>query len=88
VQQVGAQAAQLGRDRDVLGQAVPARILHHGHEVLGQVAQRGLVRAVAEKEIRRLAVEVGEVTHEVADVRTDPVVAPLARVDRDLHGAA
>src|SRR4029450_7164130 len=55
--------------------------------VLGEVAERGLVGRVAEEEVRRLAVDLREMADHVADVRADPVVAPLTRVDCDLHGA-
>jgi hypothetical protein len=87
VKEVDAQAPQLERDRDVLLEPVTARAVHHGHEVLGQVAQGGLVRRIAEQEVGRLPVEVREMAHQVSDVRPDPVVTPLAHVDGDLgHG--
>ena len=88
VVEVGAELAQLARDGEVLAHAVARGPLHHGHEVLRQVAERALVRFVAEEEVGGLAVEEGEVADDVADVGADPVVPPLPRVDRDLHQEA
>jgi hypothetical protein len=85
VVEVGPQLAQLARDRQMLAHAVAGRPLHHGHEVLRQVAERALVGFVAEEEVGGLAIEQRQVAGEVADVRPDPVVPPLPRVDRDLH---
>ena len=85
VEEVSPEPAQLPGDRDVLPQAVARGVVHHGHEVLGQVAQGGLVGRVAEEEVRRLPIEVREMAHQVPDVRTDSEVPPLPRVDRDLH---
>ena len=83
MQEVDAQPPELGRDGDVLAQAVAPRVVHHGHEVLGEVAQRGFVAAIAEEEVGRVPIELGEMAHEIPDIGPDPVVAPLARVDGD-----
>ena len=88
VEEVRPEAAQLERDREVLAQAVAGRAVHHRDEVLREVAQRRLVGRVAEEEVRGLVVEPREVADDVADVRPDPVVVPLACVDRDLHGSS
>ena len=88
VEEVRPEAAQLERDREVLAQAVAGRGVHDRDEVLREVAQRRLVGRVAEEEVRGLVVELREVADEVADVRPDPVVVPLAHVDRDLHGSS
>jgi hypothetical protein len=85
VEQLRPEPAQLQRDRDVLAQAVARGAVHHRHEVLREVAQGRLVGRVAEQEVRRLVVEAGEVADDVADVRPDAEVSPLADVDRDLQ---
>jgi hypothetical protein len=85
VQQVGSQPTELERDRDVLAQAVPRRVLDNGHEVLGEVAERGLVVMLAEEEVGGLVIQAREMAHQVPHIGADAVIAPLARVDRDLH---
>ena len=87
VQQLGPEPPELERDREVLAQAVLVRLVHDGHEVLGEVAQRRLVGLVAEEEVGVVRIEAGEVAHDVADVGADAVVPPLPDVDRDLHGS-
>ena len=57
-----------------------------GDEVLGQVAKGRLVGGITEEEVRGVPVETREMTHEIPHVRADPVVPPLSRVDRHLHG--
>ena len=86
MEEVRAQRVQLARDRDVLPEAVAVRLVHDRHEVVGQVAQDRLVRAVTEQEVGGLAIEVRQMTHEVPHVGADAVVPPFAGVDRDLHG--
>ena len=76
-------SVQLARDGDVLAEAVAVRVVHHRHEVLGEVAQRGLVARLAEEVVGRLAVESRESAHHVADVGADAEVPPLPGVDRD-----
>ena len=87
VEELGAEAPQLERDRDVLAEPVAGRAVDDRDEVLGEVAQRGLVAGVAEEQVGRVVVEARQVADHVADVGSDPVVAPFAYVDRDLHGA-
>jgi hypothetical protein len=87
MQQVGAQTMELAGDGDVLGEAVAVRLVHHRHEVLGQVAQLGLVRLVAEEEIGGDPVQGRQMAHQVPHIGPDAVVPPFAGVDRDLHRA-
>ncbi len=85
VQEVGAQAVDLERDREVLLHAVARRAVDDGDEVLGEVPERRLVGAVTEEEVRRLPVDLREMADQVPHVGPDAVIPPFAGVDRDLH---
>src|SRR6266581_4756427 len=87
VKEVRPQPPQLQGDRNVLSQAIAPGVVDDGDEVLGQVAESGLVGGVTEDEVGRVPVEAREMADQIADVRADPVVPPLSRVDRDLHRA-
>jgi hypothetical protein len=83
VKKIDAEPPHLGGQAPVFAYRVPARLVHHRHEVLREVLQRRDVLVVAEEEVGVLVINEGQRADDVPHIRADAVVPPLAGINRD-----